>query len=419
MRPLRFCMATTFYPPWNFGGDGIQVQRLARALSAQGHEVTVVHSLEGYRAMGGAMHPPRDHDGDIRLVAIDAGRLSPLATYLTGRPLLARRQLGVALGEPFDVVHFHNPSLLGGPGALSLGRGVKLYTAHEQWLICPMHVLWQDKQRVCVEPHCVRCSLHHGRPPQAWRATSLMRRSLDQLDALIVPSETSAQLHAGLAPGTRIEHLPHFVEDPGGVAAPPTGGRPYVLFAGRLAPIKGVGTLVDAFRRFDGADLIIAGTGECEADLREQAADLRHVRFTGWAGPAELDELYRGALAAVMPSVGHEAFGLTAVEALARGVPAVVRDFGALGEFQALGECVLGYRTRGELVSALAALAADPARRAKLGSIARRKYLELFTPRRHVRRYLALIAEVAAGRGDEELAAVASAHAAQSEAVTA
>ncbi len=28
MKPLRFCHVTTFYPPYNFGGDGIGIQRL-------------------------------------------------------------------------------------------------------------------------------------------------------------------------------------------------------------------------------------------------------------------------------------------------------------------------------------------------------------------------------------------------------
>src|SRR6185312_9111335 len=30
---LRICMLTTFYPPYNFGGDGIGVQRLAAAFA--------------------------------------------------------------------------------------------------------------------------------------------------------------------------------------------------------------------------------------------------------------------------------------------------------------------------------------------------------------------------------------------------
>ena len=40
---MKFCMVTTFYPPYNFGGDGLFVQQLARDLSLAGHQVEVVH----------------------------------------------------------------------------------------------------------------------------------------------------------------------------------------------------------------------------------------------------------------------------------------------------------------------------------------------------------------------------------------
>src|SRR5262245_14429380 len=49
LRPLNFCMITTFYPPYHFGGDGVFVYRLAEALAARGHRVDVLHSLDAYR----------------------------------------------------------------------------------------------------------------------------------------------------------------------------------------------------------------------------------------------------------------------------------------------------------------------------------------------------------------------------------
>ena len=52
-RRLRFCLLTTFYPPYNFGGDGIFVQRLAGELVRRGHHVEVVHSVEAYLALAG------------------------------------------------------------------------------------------------------------------------------------------------------------------------------------------------------------------------------------------------------------------------------------------------------------------------------------------------------------------------------
>ena len=36
---MRFCMITTFYPPYSFGGDAFFVQHLGRALARRGHDV--------------------------------------------------------------------------------------------------------------------------------------------------------------------------------------------------------------------------------------------------------------------------------------------------------------------------------------------------------------------------------------------
>jgi hypothetical protein len=46
---VRFCMVTTFYPPYHFGGNAVFVRSLARALVSQGHEVEVVHCENAYR----------------------------------------------------------------------------------------------------------------------------------------------------------------------------------------------------------------------------------------------------------------------------------------------------------------------------------------------------------------------------------
>ena len=56
---LRFCMLSTFYPPYSYGGDGITLQRLARALVRAGHEVTVIHDADAYTSLGYAEPTPR------------------------------------------------------------------------------------------------------------------------------------------------------------------------------------------------------------------------------------------------------------------------------------------------------------------------------------------------------------------------
>ena len=88
---LRFCMVTTFYPPYSYGGDGITVQRLARALVRAGHDVTVVHDAGAYAALGHRMpaEQPRESDDGVEVVTLQRHhpRVSGLLTHQLGRPM--------------------------------------------------------------------------------------------------------------------------------------------------------------------------------------------------------------------------------------------------------------------------------------------------------------------------------------------
>jgi glycosyltransferase involved in cell wall biosynthesis len=407
MPRLRFCMLTTFYPPWHFGGDAIQVQRLTHALAERGHEVTVVCSPSVHRYLAHRREPfPREPPG-VTLVPLDESLPSLAGTYLTGRPLRARGQLERVLAGGFDVIHFHNPSLLGAPALFAMGDGVKLYTAHEQWLLCPSHVLWR-RGRVCERPVCATCELSYRRPPQPWRRSRLLERSLEHLDALILPSSTSARLHERFADRVRLEVLDHFVPDPGGGVTHAGHGRPYFLYAGRLEPVKGAATVVDAFRRRRSEDLVVAGDGGLAGSLRRRARDLPHVRFTGWLEAAELDALYRGALAVVVPTLGHESFGLVPVEAFARGTPAIVHRFGSLRALAEETGAALAYETPAELDAALDRVATDGRLRKDLGTRARAAYRDRFVPEVHLSRYLSLIEELARRPDDAAVAGAAA-----------
>jgi glycosyltransferase involved in cell wall biosynthesis len=390
----RFCLLSTFYPPWNFGGDGVQVERLAHALGDAGHEVTVVHSPLVHRLMNGSVeHPPREHP-QVEVVALDESAPSLAGVYLSGRPRRARTQIAEVLQRRFDVIHFHNPSLLGAPAVLGMGDALKLYTAHEQWLLCPGHTLLRADGRVCEDPPCRTCELVHRRPPQPWRRTGMLARGLTHLDYLIAPSRAQAQLHSRLT--VPIEVIEHFVPDPGGPNGSSATAAPYFLYVGRLERVKGVETLIDSFKRSAPADLVIAGDGGRRRRLRRRASGSPGIRFEGWVNRDRLDTLYRGALAVVVPSIGHESFGLVTAEAFARGVPAVVNRLGALAELADETGAALAYSGERELDDALARLAGDPALRAELGRQARAAYLERFTPERHLEHYLGLIDRAAA-----------------------
>src|SRR5512138_1202096 len=110
MRPrLSFCMVTTFYPPYHFGGDGVQVHRLSNELARQGHRVTVVHTPDAYRLFESRPSAARPTEPGVNVVPIvsRSPRLASLATYASGRPVFSRAALEQVFRERFDVVHFH------------------------------------------------------------------------------------------------------------------------------------------------------------------------------------------------------------------------------------------------------------------------------------------------------------------------
>src|SRR5260370_31679960 len=274
--------------------------RLSNELARRGHRVTVVHCVDAYYVL--RADEPRGtfpHHPNVTVLQLRSrwGGLSPLVTYLSGRPGLKAPALNELFArQQFDVTHFHNVSLIGGPGILSYGSGLKLYTMHEHWLVCPMHVLWKDNREVCEKPSCLRCTLAFRRPPQLWRYTGALDRQLDQVDLFLSPSHFTELQHRRRGFTRPIRHLPHFLSlaqtNPSDPAAPPPSGRPYFLFVGRLEKMKGVQTLIGRFRTYDLADLIIAGDGAYSAALRARAAGLAPGRLVGRVHPPQLRGLY-------------------------------------------------------------------------------------------------------------------------------
>ena len=157
MTTLRFCMLTTFYPPYSFGGDAIGIQRLSRALVRRGHQVTVVHDTDAYNVLHRGVEPQvpdLDRDEGVEVVRLRSQMpgLSTLLTQQSGRPMVNGRRIARLIADgKYDVVNFHNVSLIGGPGIFRYaGDAVTLYMAHEHWLVCPMHVLWRHHRERCT-----------------------------------------------------------------------------------------------------------------------------------------------------------------------------------------------------------------------------------------------------------------------------
>jgi glycosyltransferase involved in cell wall biosynthesis len=402
-------MFTTFYPPYSFGGDAIGIQRLSRALVRRGHHVSVVHDVDAYNALHRGPEPqPIVDDEGVEVIGLRSGlgALSPLLTQQLGRPVLNRRRIASLLRQGnFDVVNYHNVSLVGGPGLFRLGGdALTLYMAHEHWLICPMHVLWRHGRERCEKPECFRCTLHYRRPPQLWRETGLLEREVTRVDAFIAMSEFSREMHRRRGFKPEMEVLPYFLPDPESAAMPEATGpspheRPYFFFAGRLERIKGLQDVIPVFSHYQGADLVIAGDGAFAADLRAQAAGMANVRFVGRLAPDDLPRYYRHAIATVVPSVCYETFGIVLIEAFRQGTPVIARRLGPFPEIVERSGGGELFHTAEELVSAMKRLQEDSAHRARLARAGFRGYVERWSESAVIPRYLGIVRRAAARRG--------------------
>ena len=404
-RPLRFCFLSIFYPPYSFGGDAIYLSRLTTALAQHGHEVDVIHCVDSYKAIA-HQEPDRQFPNHpnvtVHSLRSRLGVLSPLIAQQTGSTWpKTNRILEVFYSKKFDVIHYHNISLLG-PKVLQLEPDyhdfIKLYTAHEHWLVCPMHVLWKNNERICDKPDCLRCTLKFNRPPQWWRYTPLLDKCVSAVDAFISPSLFTRQMHQARGFRPPMQVLPHFVPEPthlpmlDGASPHP---RPYFLFVGRLEKIKGVDTLLSVFARYLDVDLLIAGTGTYEAELRRQAGAMANVHFLGALSQEHLWNLYSYAIALLVPSVCYEVLGMIVAESYVQRTPVIARDLGALTEVIEQSQAGFLYRNNDELLAAMERLRHDPVLRREMGNRGYRAFQEKWSENAHLEAYFRVLEETA------------------------
>lgn len=117
-----------------------------------------------------------------------------------------------------------------------------------------------------------------------------------------------------------------------------------IMFAGRIAPTKGILELTEAFKRLNRDDTVLMvvgahnfGTGqtsEFQKRMEKQFIELgKRVCFTGYVSYDEIWKYYKLADIAVLPSIWEEPAGLTMIEACAAGIPLITTRSGGIPEY--------------------------------------------------------------------------------------
>ena len=246
---------------------------------------------------------------------------------------------------PADIAHLHciyhhlSPAII--PTLRSAGIPVVM-TAHDLKIACPAYKMLNDTG-VCekckggnllnvVRHRCVRGSL-------AASAIVMVESSLHRLlntyqgklDKVVVPSRFFMEkfIEWGWS-RSQFAYIPNYVDasrfEPGD-----TAGN-YFLYFGRLAPEKGVPTLMHAAKAA-GVTLKIVGTGPIEAELKTlQTVLAGDVEFLGYRSGTELHDLVRGARAVVLPSEWYENAPMSVLESFALGTPVIGARIGGIPE---------------------------------------------------------------------------------------
>ena len=171
---------------------------------------------------------------------------------------------------------------------------------------------------------------------------------------------------------------------------------PFIVVAARpLVLNSGIDVLLRAFqqvtRDMREAYLLIAGVGPDRDDLRRLAHGLgldASVRFLGLVPHEEMPALLAGSHVAVLPSVGHEGYGVAAVEASASARPVIASRLDGLAEVVSHGATGLLVRPgdADALASSILLLARTPDLRRSMGQAGHRMVEDAFTIERSVDR---------------------------------
>ena len=222
---------------------------------------------------------------------------------------------------------------------------------------------------------------------------TILGPALRNAAAVLVPSQSTRRdlLDLYRIPGleSKIDVIVEGLTSPVAAGPLPEGLEPgFILAVGTVEPRKNYPRLLAAFRQLRGRQgslpfiingrpgvpqLVIAGRpGWAYGDALERIAAEPGVRYLGHVDEATLTALYQSASVLAFPSL-YEGFGLPLLEAMCRGLPAVIGEAGALPELARGSAITVEPEDVDAIAGALERLLSDAKLRQALGDEGKRR----------------------------------------------
>lgn len=244
-----------------------------------------------------------------------------------------------------DVAHLHciyhhlSPSIL---PVLSKANVPTVMTAHDLKIACPAYKML-NRTGVCercrdgsvlnvIKYRCVRDSLGASLIVAVESGLQrTMKTYLRYLDKVVVPSRFFMNKFIEWGwPADRFVYVPNYVQ--ANDFSPAFDPGDYFLYFGRLAPEKGIATLLRA-ASMAGVPVKVVGTGPEEDTLKALNTELNEPAvFLGYRTGTELHDLIRDSRAVVLPSEWYENAPMSVLESFALGKPVIGAEIGGIPE---------------------------------------------------------------------------------------
>ena len=271
-----------------------------------------------------------------------AGANGKLQVLLSTYNVSARAKLSTVLKNyrP-DIVHLHMFLWQLSPSIMGLLRDFPtIYHIHTYKPVCPTGLKILPSGAICSAKPGRVCLQEKCLTPQSWVFNMIqrvaLRDKLDVINSFLTPSKfMRAELEKnGIGPTTVLANGCPVVEQRSNLSE-----KPVVAYAGRLAPEKGVMSLLRAIKSISAeipdVRLNLVGEGPQKSELLQSATHLgisENVVFKGRLSRNETEVALKNAWVQVVPSLWNEPFGNVAIEAMMRGTAVVSSDVGGLAE---------------------------------------------------------------------------------------